>query len=200
MSVTTLASAPSAAPTTRSRRTAGPSTPPRGFVLTVDLSAVDDQDPAEVLRSIATLAELANEWFPRARTRAALTSDDRPVRPVRQRPGLRERLEAIGDHTEVEVDPDARTVRTAGREVGLTERETALLVYLAGAGDRTVTRDELLDSVWHTQPGADDRIETRTVDVHVRRVRQKTGLAELIATVWGSGYRLDPRYRVRLAA
>ncbi|MDR3067916.1 MAG: winged helix-turn-helix domain-containing protein, partial [Cellulomonas sp.] len=87
-------------------------------------------------------------------------------------------------------------VLTAGREVALTGRETALLAYLAAAGDRAVTREELLDAVWHSEAGS----ESRTVDVHVRRVRQKTGLAELIATVWGSGYRLDPHYRVRLAA
>ncbi|MDR3069321.1 MAG: hypothetical protein LBU50_07445, partial [Cellulomonas sp.] len=125
MSVTTLAPAPTS--TTRPRRTSGPASSPRGFVLTVDLSAADDQDPAEVLRSIATLAELANEWFPRSRARAALTGEDQPVRPVTPRPGLRERLETIGDHTEVEIDQASRTVRTAGREVALTGRETALL-------------------------------------------------------------------------
>ncbi|GAB2469118.1 hypothetical protein GCM10007967_23890 [Xylanimonas ulmi] len=161
-----------------------------------------DCDRAEMLRSISTLAELAYEWFPRCRTQVALTGDGRRVRAASQPPALRERLEALGSHADISLDLVSRTARASGREVELTDREAALLAYLARVEDRVVSRSELLDTVWSdgAAPVGVNRTETRTVDVHVHRVRRKLGLADLILTVWGTGYRLNPDYQVRLVS
>ena len=73
------------------------------------------------------------------------------------------------------------------REVALTRKEFDLLVELVRQRGRVLTRERLLETVW----GYDFPGETRTVDVHVRRLRAKLGEdgARLIATVTGAGYK-----------
>lgn len=85
------------------------------------------------------------------------------------------------------IDLGARTVAVDGREVPLTRKEFDLLVDLLRGRGRVLTRDRLLEKVW----GYDFPGETRTVDVHVRRLRKKLGpVAEArIETVVGVGYR-----------
>lgn len=169
----------------------------RGFVLSVDVTGIE-APPAELLRVLQTLAELTAEWLPGARARAALTTPDGPVRavPSAATRAFRERLDAVTATPDIVVEPQSRTVVLPSGTVTLTARETALLVHLARAGERAVGRTELLASVWGDRPLDDD---SRTIDVHVRRLRDKTGLADLVATVRGRGYRLDPRYSVRIA-
>jgi len=71
--------------------------------------------------------------------------------------------------------------------VDLTLKEYQLLLFLVHNPNRVYTREELLDRVW----GQDYFGGTRTVDVHIRRLRAKTEEAgELIETVRGVGYRL----------
>jgi DNA-binding response OmpR family regulator len=85
------------------------------------------------------------------------------------------------------VTPDARRVEVYGREVVLTKKEFDLLVDLIRNRGRVLTRERLLERVWgYDYPG-----ETRTVDVHVRRLRQKLGdtIGSAIETVVGVGYR-----------
>ena len=72
----------------------------------------------------------------------------------------------VGD---VEIRPDEGVVRATGQEVHLTRTEFRLLVELAAAGGRVVTREELLRRVW----GYDYFGDTRLLDVHVRRLRRK---------------------------
>lgn len=165
----------------------------RGFVLQVDLSEVADDDLDDLLRTVQNLADLAAEWFPRARTRAALTGSDGPSRSVPTNQAFRERLRAVPSTPSLRIDPNGRTVTVSGRAVELTATELALLVALAQAGPRVVTRAQLLASVWQGRELPDD---SRTVDVHVRRLREKTGLADLVVTARGSGYRIAPRYDV----
>jgi hypothetical protein len=86
------------------------------------------------------------------------------------------------------VDVPGRRLLVDGADVDLTRQEFDLVAYLARAAGRVVTRDELYDAAWRSQ---DLSAETRTVDVHVRRVRAKTGLDALITTVRGVGYRLN---------
>jgi two-component system alkaline phosphatase synthesis response regulator PhoP len=78
-----------------------------------------------------------------------------------------------------------------GESVDLSERETELLAYLAGTGDRPVSREELLERVWGLDPKG---LHTRTVDMHVARLRDKLadnrGDPQLLVTVHGAGYRL----------
>jgi DNA-binding response OmpR family regulator len=87
---------------------------------------------------------------------------------------------------EVEVDTQRHEARVAGSVVALTAREFDLLAFLAENEGLVLSRRQLLDGVW----GADWVGDDRTVDVHVRQLRKKLGIALPLSTVWGVGYRL----------
>jgi len=72
----------------------------------------------------------------------------------------------------------------------LSEKESALLRYLLDANNRTITRNEILRQVWSLDP---ERIETRTIDMHMAHLRSKLGpiLAPRIITERGKGYRFQ---------
>ncbi|MGH3665701.1 MAG: winged helix-turn-helix transcriptional regulator [Egibacteraceae bacterium] len=91
---------------------------------------------------------------------------------------------------ELNIDTDTYVVRLRGRPLDLTFREFELLKHLATNPGRVFTRSQLLQEVW----GYDYYGGTRTVDVHVRRLRAKLGAEyeALIGTVRGVGYKLDP--------
>ncbi|MDO8106435.1 response regulator transcription factor [Isoptericola sp. b441] len=109
-----------------------------------------------------------------------------------------ERAAAGGDRDEPEeissgdlsIDPGGYTARVRGRALDLTYKEFELLRYLAQHPGRVFTRAQLLQEVW----GYDYFGGTRTVDVHVRRLRAKLGPEheQLIGTVRNVGYRFDP--------
>jgi two-component system response regulator MtrA len=90
---------------------------------------------------------------------------------------------------EVEIRPDEDVVRRSGVAVHLTRTEFRLLVELAGAEGRVVTREELLKRVW----GYDYFGDTRLLDVHIRRLRRKIERdpddPECVLTVRGRGYK-----------
>jgi two-component system phosphate regulon response regulator PhoB len=89
------------------------------------------------------------------------------------------------------IDRDAHRVWVDGDEVELTALEFKLLVTLYDRRNRVQSRGSLLDHVW----GIDTKISTRTVDAHVKRLREKIGSArDYIETVRGVGYRFaeDP--------
>jgi two-component system phosphate regulon response regulator PhoB len=84
------------------------------------------------------------------------------------------------------LDPHAHRVTVEGREIGLTAIEFKLLRTLMERTGRVQSRTELLQVVWQAQPD----IQTRTVDMHVQRLRTKLGAAgAYIDTVRGVGYR-----------
>ena len=86
----------------------------------------------------------------------------------------------------VVIDEDLHQLTVDGRNVVLTATEFRLLKLLMERKGRVQSRDHLLVNVWHY----DTDIETRTVDTHVRRVREKLGQhAHMIETVRGVGYR-----------
>jgi two-component system phosphate regulon response regulator PhoB len=88
---------------------------------------------------------------------------------------------------EIEMDIDAHIVRVKGSELPLTLQEFRLLQYLIEGKGRVRTRDELLADVWNASP----ELETRTVDTHIKRLRDKLGEpGEVIETVRGLGYRI----------
>ena len=89
------------------------------------------------------------------------------------------------------VDVGAHQVSVGGEPVTLTPKEFDLLRALAEAQGRVLSREFLLDRVWgYTRSG---EIESRTVDVHVRRLRMKLGAEGMrIRTVKSVGYRFDP--------
>jgi len=87
----------------------------------------------------------------------------------------------------LEIDCGAHVVRVAGDPVDLTPTEFKLLLTLAERRGRVQDRAHLLQMVWEAAPD----IQTRTVDMHVQRLRAKLGPAgDLIETVRGFGYRL----------
>jgi DNA-binding response OmpR family regulator len=98
-----------------------------------------------------------------------------------------ERGEAVLESGALRVDPAAREASYRGRSLELTPREFDLLAFFVRHPGRVLSRDELLRKVW----GYNYVGETRTVDVHIRRLRQKLGDQEpVIETVMGAGYKL----------
>jgi DNA-binding response OmpR family regulator len=90
------------------------------------------------------------------------------------------------------VDPAAGTASWAGREIELSNREAAVLHALASRPGETVTKDELLGAVWGEGAAA-----RNVVEVYVGYLRRKlavVGASELVTTVRGRGYRLDPEH------
>lgn len=90
------------------------------------------------------------------------------------------------------IDHDAHKVLAGGEEVPLTPKEYELLHYLAKNPEKVFTREKLLKDVWHYDFFGD----LRTVDTHVKRLREKLNkvapkAAEMIVTVWGVGYKLE---------
>ena len=90
----------------------------------------------------------------------------------------------------LEIDLGRYTVAVQRRAVELTTKEFDLLKALVLAKGRALTREYLLDRVWGYERASE--IESRTVDVHVRRLREKLGSeAKRIITVKNVGYRFD---------
>ncbi len=93
-------------------------------------------------------------------------------------------------YADVEMDVAGHRVRRGGAPVALGPTEFRLLRHFLEHPGRVFSRERLLDSVW----GHDSDIETRTVDVHVRRLRQalnQGGRPDLVRTVRSAGYALD---------
>mgnify|MGYP000863697146 CR=1 FL=1 len=127
-----------------------------------------------------------------------LGADDYVVKPfsfrellLRVRAVLRRSAGAAPERTRIErdgleVDLEAHKVRVNGEESTLTATEFKLLAVLIRTAGRVRTRDQLLASVW----GYEFEGYARTVDTHIRRLRQKLGgCARMIETVRGVGYR-----------
>ncbi|HSJ46403.1 MAG TPA: response regulator transcription factor [Euzebyales bacterium] len=152
--------------------------------------ASDRSRPVLVVVDEGGLAAIKSTWgfddwlLPRARpaeleTRLRLLAENaRNTRSSRAR---------IGD---LSIDEETYVVRLRGKPLDLTFREFELLKYLANNPGRVFTRSQLLQEVW----GYDYFGGTRTVDVHIRRLRAKLGTEheQLIGTVRGVGYKLDP--------
>ena len=86
------------------------------------------------------------------------------------------------------VDTAARTAQIDGEAVALSPKEFDLLAFFVSRPEVAFTRDQLLNHVW----GYDFFGDTRTVDTHVKSLREKLGVyREHIVTVWGTGYRFS---------
>src|SRR4030095_12260521 len=94
----------------------------------------------------------------------------------------------VFDNGSLRIDPSTFRVSYQERDVRMTRKEFALLSELARNEGRVLTRETLLDRVW----GMNYFGDSRTLDVHIRRLRQKLGNPALIETVTGIGYRLCP--------
>lgn len=105
----------------------------------------------------------------------------------RVRPAQSGRVLEVGD---LQLDPESHRVRRAGKELHLGPTEFRLLSALMERPGRVWTREALLDRVW----GRDIYVDTRTVDVHVGRLRKALGVHgddDPIRTVRGAGYSLE---------
>lgn len=90
------------------------------------------------------------------------------------------------------VDVNAHRVLLDEEELQLTPTEFRLLLSLIERKGRTQSRQQLLERVWSVDSHVSDRIQTRTVDMHVRRLRAKIGrVGDWIETVRGFGYRFS---------
>ena len=88
------------------------------------------------------------------------------------------------------IDMDAFELTVDGKKVDAPPKEMELLYYLASTPNRVYTRNQLLDEVW----GFDYFGDSRTVDVHVKRLREKLeGVSQQwnVKTVWGVGYKFE---------
>ena len=115
------------------------------------------------------------ELLARVRSLLRRTKEEEPEQPK------------LFDCGTLHLDLETREVKVNGREVLLTYKEYELLVYLAENQNRVVSRDELLDKLWDWR--AD--VETRTLDIHIKTLRQKLGeeAGHYIKTVRSVGYR-----------
>ena len=116
-----------------------------------------------------------------ARVEAVLRRSDRtePAAPVRKL-----------TFDKLTIDMDAFELTIDGKKVDAPPKEMELLFYLASSPNRVYTRNQLLDEVW----GFDYFGDSRTVDVHVKRLREKLeGISEkwCLKTVWGVGYKFE---------
>jgi DNA-binding response OmpR family regulator len=113
------------------------------------------------------------------------------VRAVLRR-GSGEDLADLLQFEDFEIDVPAREVRVRGVEVRLAAREFDLLAFLARHPRRVFTREQIMQSVW----GYTAAIDTGTLSVHVRRLREKIEddprTPRRIETVWNVGYRFVP--------
>ncbi|WP_439659062.1 winged helix-turn-helix domain-containing protein [Lentzea sp. HUAS TT2] len=110
--------------------------------------------------------------------------------------GVMPEAQAEVEEVDVRILPDTRQVLVHDVLVETTRLEFELLLHLCSHTDRVHRRRELLAGVWGVN---DDYSGARTVDVHVRRIRQKLGdAADVIQTVRGVGYLVASSSRVRV--
>ncbi|QGW27183.1 response regulator [Phnomibacter ginsenosidimutans] len=92
---------------------------------------------------------------------------------------------SMGDMT---IDPVRFVVTRSGKDIVLAKKEFELLYLLAAKPGRVFLRNEILSNVW----GTDVIVGDRTIDVHIRKIRQKLDV-DCITTVKGVGYKFDPQ-------
>jgi two-component system, OmpR family, alkaline phosphatase synthesis response regulator PhoP len=164
-------------------------------------------DGVETCRQIRAIPELTNTFvvFLTARSEeysevAAFDvgADDYITKPIKPR-ALMSRISAlfrrdnkkkaptsqikIGD---LVIDRTSYTIKVKGKEISLPKKEFELLFFLAQNPNKVFSRDDLLQNIW----GSDVYVLARTVDVHIRKVREKIG-DDYITTVKGVGYKFN---------
>jgi DNA-binding response OmpR family regulator len=114
------------------------------------------------------------------------------VRNVLRRTHIQTRDQEVVTFGDIRVDAASREVRKADVPMRLTMREFDLLWFLVSHPRRVFTRDQLMDRVW----GYTTAVDTGTVTVHIRRLREKVeddpSRPCYLETVWGIGYRFNP--------
>ena len=104
-----------------------------------------------------------------------------------------ERLATVLTYGDIELDREKRRVARSGRPIDLGPTEYRLLEFFLEHPGRVFSREQLLDAIW----GSDVYVETRTVDVHVGRLRKALnprGERDPIRTVRSAGYAMDDTF------
>ena len=114
------------------------------------------------------------------------------IRAIMRRIDTRDRASRVVTFGELTLNSDYRRVHRGEREINLTGREFELLAFLASTPGKVYGREELLREIWgESYPG-----DVRTVDVHVRRLREKLednpSEPRYVRTKWGTGYYFQP--------
>jgi two-component system response regulator ResD len=155
-----------------------------GWLPVIMLTALGEETDRIVGLELGADDYVTKPFSPReliARVRTVLRRSGPSAPPV-------ERLETGG----LSLDAAAREVRKRGVELRLTAKEFDLLWFLASHPRHVFSREQLMSRVW----GYDDGLDTGTVTVHVRRLREKIeddpGEPRHLETVWGVGYRFSP--------
>jgi len=165
------------------------------------------QDGVETCRQIRDISSLANVFiiFLTARSEeysevAAFETgaDDYITKPIKPR-ALVSRINALFRRelkkkkesslltlNELVIDRSSYTVMLGEEKINLPKKEFELLFFLAQNPGKVFSRDELLQNIW----GTDVYVLARTVDVHIRKVREKIG-EQFISTIKGVGYKFD---------
>jgi len=164
-------------------------------------------DGVEACRQLRAMPELVNTYIVFLTARAEeysevaafdVGADDYILKPIKPR-ALMSRISALFRRDsskkntsaqikagELVIDRTSYTVKLKGREISLPKKEFELLYFLAQNPNKVFSRDDLLQNIW----GADVYVLSRTVDVHIRKVREKIG-DDCIATVKGVGYKFN---------
>ena len=92
----------------------------------------------------------------------------------------------------LEVDPEARSVKNAGREVVLTDTEYAILEHLLKNRGKTVTAADMYEAVWKERflPGSGNTVMVHVLNLR-RKIEENPSAPKIIRTVWGKGYQID---------
>ena len=88
---------------------------------------------------------------------------------------------------DIETDVENQTVTKAGKLVVLTPKEFELLVFFMRNQNITLFREKIYEEIW----GSEYSVESRTLDLHIQRLRKKLGLTEELKTIFKVGYRLE---------
>jgi two-component system phosphate regulon response regulator PhoB len=153
---------------------------------TRDISIVLISDRADEQDKVAALEGGADDYVTKPYSGRELLARIKAVMR-RRTPQLADDVIEIAG---LQLDPSARRITVGGREIDLWTTEFRLLHFFMTHAGRIFSRARLLDEIW----GHDAFVEERTVDVHIRRLRQglaPTGHDALIETVRGLGYRFQ---------
>jgi two-component system alkaline phosphatase synthesis response regulator PhoP len=164
-------------------------------------------DGVETCRLIRAIPELQNSFVVFLTARAEeysevaafdVGADDYITKPIKPR-ALMSRISALFRRDSKKklsaaqitigtlmIDRTSYTIRLNDREISLPKKEFELLFFLAQNPNKVFSRDDLLQNIW----GSDVYVLARTVDVHIRKVREKIG-EDFITTVKGVGYKFN---------
>ena len=152
------------------------------YCKTLDVPVIFLTALGEVEDRVRGLRRGAEDYLPKPFALSELLAR---VETVLRRCGKGEQLLRL--EPDIEIDPAARIVRKGGQTVALTAKEFDLLVLFVQNKNVALCRDRIFERVWNEEYLGD----SRTVDLHVQRMRKKLGLEDRLTAVYKVGYRLE---------